>query len=187
MDKSPSRTVDPIPIEGTSFVVLSQRDFQLILDELEKSEEELLVDLKLEPQWLRDEKGNSGHVVLLDSDFWRLEEDDRQPEPYVYYLEMPKKRVFAKAVRYEGEQEMRVMIGSKAGDVVESLGDKAGILHVKCAVADGTWLFLSSANLTEYAFTINMELGTLIRGSRLPVQAESHFDSLIAQGVLLPI
>ena len=26
---------------------------------------------------------------------------------------------------------------------------KPGLLHVKCVVADGRWLFLSSANLTE--------------------------------------
>ncbi len=64
---------------------------------------------------------------------------------------------------------------------------KVGILHVKCAVADGTWLFLSSANLTEYAFTINMELGTLIRGGQLPAQVEANFAALIAQGVLQPI
>lgn len=41
---------------------------------------------------------------------------------------------------------------------------KYGILHVKCAVADGTQLFLSSANLTEHAFTRNVELGVLLRG-----------------------
>jgi len=35
---------------------------------------------------------------------------------------------------------------------------------MKCAVADGEWLFLSSANLTQQAFTINMELGMLVRG-----------------------
>ena len=45
---------------------------------------------------------------------------------------------------------------------------KVGILHVKCVVADGRWLFLSSANLTEYAFTINMELGVLITGGEHP-------------------
>ncbi len=39
---------------------------------------------------------------------------------------------------------------------------KIGILHVKCAVADGRQLFLSSANLTDYAFTIEMELGLLV-------------------------
>jgi phosphatidylserine/phosphatidylglycerophosphate/cardiolipin synthase-like enzyme len=51
---------------------------------------------------------------------------------------------------------------------------KAGILHVKCAVADGRRLLLTSANLTEYAFTINMELGLLITGGNLPAQVENH-------------
>lgn len=56
---------------------------------------------------------------------------------------------------------------------------KVGILHVKCAVADGEWLFLSSANLTQQAFTINMELGTLIRGGTMPGRVEQTFDRLI--------
>ena len=57
-----------------------------------------------------------------------------------------------------------------------------GILHVKCAVADNRWLFISSANLTEYAFTVNMELGVLISGGALPAHVEAHFDQLIASG-----
>jgi len=61
---------------------------------------------------------------------------------------------------------------------------KPGILHVKCAVADGHWLFLSSANLTAYAFTVNMELGLLMRGSPLPDMVESHFDRMIDTGLL---
>lgn len=61
---------------------------------------------------------------------------------------------------------------------------KPGILHVKCAVADGHWLFLSSANLTEYAFTLNMELGLLTTGGDLPGQIEQHFDRMIQTGVL---
>jgi phosphatidylserine/phosphatidylglycerophosphate/cardiolipin synthase-like enzyme len=61
---------------------------------------------------------------------------------------------------------------------------KLGILHVKCAVADGRWLFLSSANLTEYAFTINMELGVLVTGGSLPRQMQEHFDRLIGLGTL---
>jgi phosphatidylserine/phosphatidylglycerophosphate/cardiolipin synthase-like enzyme len=60
-----------------------------------------------------------------------------------------------------------------------------GILHVKCAVADGEWLFLSSANLTEYAFTLNMELGVLVTGGDLPGQVEAHFDRLVEAGVLI--
>jgi len=59
-----------------------------------------------------------------------------------------------------------------------------GILHVKCAVADGRLLFLSSANLTEYAFNINMELGVLMTGGKMPVEVEKHFDMLISLGVL---
>jgi len=62
--------------------------------------------------------------------------------------------------------------------------DRHGILHVKCAVADGRWLFLSSANLTEQAFTINMELGLLLTGGLLPGQVEAQFDRLIEMGTL---
>jgi phosphatidylserine/phosphatidylglycerophosphate/cardiolipin synthase-like enzyme len=61
---------------------------------------------------------------------------------------------------------------------------KHGILHVKCAVADGRWLFLSSANLTGYAFTINMELGVLVIGGKLPGQVQEHFERLIEVGQL---
>lgn len=61
---------------------------------------------------------------------------------------------------------------------------KHGILHVKCAVADGRWLFLSSANLTEYAFTINIELGVLVTGGSLPGQVQEHFERLIGNGIL---
>ncbi len=66
------------------------------------------------------------------------------------------------------------------------IGDnkKVGSLHVKCAVADGEWLFLSSANLTQQAFTINMELGMLVRGGSLPNNVEQQFDRLIQSGRL---
>lgn len=64
---------------------------------------------------------------------------------------------------------------------------KVGILHVKCAVADAHRLFLSSANLTEYAFTINMELGLLVTGGKLPGRVEQHFEQLLANGTLLRI
>jgi phosphatidylserine/phosphatidylglycerophosphate/cardiolipin synthase-like enzyme len=63
-------------------------------------------------------------------------------------------------------------------------GGKPGILHVKCAVADSRWLFLSSANLTQQAFTLNMELGLLTTGGDLPGQIEQHFDRMIQTGVL---
>ena len=61
---------------------------------------------------------------------------------------------------------------------------RAGSLHVKCAVADDSLLFITSANLTEYAMSLNMELGVLIRGGRLAEMVAMHFDRLIATGML---
>jgi len=66
----------------------------------------------------------------------------------------------------------------------KDINGKLGILHVKCAVADGNHLFLSSANLTDYAFTINMELGLLVTGGKLPEHVERHFERLIEAGQL---
>jgi phosphatidylserine/phosphatidylglycerophosphate/cardiolipin synthase-like enzyme len=65
--------------------------------------------------------------------------------------------------------------------------NKVGILHVKCAVADGEWLFLSSANLTQQAFTINMELGMLVRGGTIPRRVEQQFERLVQSGQLKPV
>jgi len=59
-----------------------------------------------------------------------------------------------------------------------------GSLHVKCAVADDSLLFISSANLTGHALSLNMELGVLIRGGILPGNVSEHFKRLIEDGVL---
>jgi phosphatidylserine/phosphatidylglycerophosphate/cardiolipin synthase-like enzyme len=61
---------------------------------------------------------------------------------------------------------------------------KHGSLHAKVATADGATLLISSANLTEYAMTLNMEMGVLIRGGELPAKVETHFLKLIEQGIL---
>ena len=62
---------------------------------------------------------------------------------------------------------------------------KHGILHAKAAVADGRVLFISSANLTEYAMHLNMELGVLIRGGELPKQVDAHFDEMMMNQELI--
>jgi phosphatidylserine/phosphatidylglycerophosphate/cardiolipin synthase-like enzyme len=67
----------------------------------------------------------------------------------------------------------------------KDIGGKPGILHVKCAVADAHMLLLSSANLTEYAFTVNMELGLLVTGGNLPEQIVRLFDRMIEAKVLV--
>jgi len=62
---------------------------------------------------------------------------------------------------------------------------KRGSLHAKCAVADESSLLISSANLTAYAFTLNMELGVVITGGSIPRQVAQHFATLIQAGVLV--
>jgi len=59
------------------------------------------------------------------------------------------------------------------------------VLHVKCAVADGDTALISSANLTEHALNLNMELGVLIRGGTVPRDLHNHLRGLIEGAVLL--
>jgi phosphatidylserine/phosphatidylglycerophosphate/cardiolipin synthase-like enzyme len=59
-----------------------------------------------------------------------------------------------------------------------------GVLHVKCAVADGNVAFISSANLTEHALNLNMELGVLIRGGAIPRELQTHLRSLSESNLL---
>lgn len=60
---------------------------------------------------------------------------------------------------------------------------KHGSLHAKIAVADGQHMLISSANLTEYAMTLNMEMGLLVRGGDQPAQVEAHLLRLVEQQV----
>jgi len=60
----------------------------------------------------------------------------------------------------------------------------AGLLHAKCAVADERMLFVSSANLTEHAMNLNMELGVLIQGGRLPASVARQFLRMLEVGIL---
>ena len=62
-----------------------------------------------------------------------------------------------------------------------------GSLHAKVAVAGGRALLISSANLTEIAMTLNMELGVLVQGGDLPAQVEQPFVRLIEMGTLEPV
>lgn len=60
-----------------------------------------------------------------------------------------------------------------------------GSLHAKCAVADRKTALISSANLTEYALNLNMELGLLVRGGDLPDQVVEHLRHLMDENVLV--
>ena len=52
-------------------------------------------------------------------------------------------------------------------------------VHAKCAVADGTVAFVTSANVSDAAMERNMELGVLLRGGQLPGQLDRHLAALV--------
>lgn len=55
---------------------------------------------------------------------------------------------------------------------------KIGSLHAKCAVADHSTVFITSANLTHYALLLNMEMGLLVKSKALASQVIRHFEAL---------
>ena len=59
-----------------------------------------------------------------------------------------------------------------------------GSLHAKFALADSAALFVTSANLTEHALRINMELGMLVRSNRLAQQLRNQLDELLSSSIL---
>jgi len=63
--------------------------------------------------------------------------------------------------------------------------NKPAVLHAKAAVADSTSLFISSANLTENAMSLNIELGIMITGGDLPHKVEKLFSDLLERGVFV--
>ena len=67
-----------------------------------------------------------------------------------------------------------------------SAGGYPGVVHAKCAVADGTIAFITSANLTSAAMENNMELGVLVKNGNLPRELHDHLDALISTKVIGP-
>jgi phosphatidylserine/phosphatidylglycerophosphate/cardiolipin synthase-like enzyme len=56
---------------------------------------------------------------------------------------------------------------------------KFGSLHAKLAVADQEKVFISSANLTDYAMDLNMEMGVLLKNKEIGEQINNLFNNLI--------
>ena len=62
-----------------------------------------------------------------------------------------------------------------------------GSLHIKGAIVDTQNVFITSANLTEYAMTLNMEMGVLINSQELAKKIQSQIEQLILDGILVEI
>lgn len=88
------------------------------------------------------------------------------------------------ALGQEIAQKAQLFIWPRHKRLTDSEG-RYGSLHVKCAIADAKHLFISSANLTEYALTLNMEMGLLVHSQELATQVLEHIECLIQQGTLV--
>jgi phosphatidylserine/phosphatidylglycerophosphate/cardiolipin synthase-like enzyme len=64
---------------------------------------------------------------------------------------------------------------------------KYGALHAKIAIADARRLYVSSANLTDYAMNLNMEMGVLLENSELSLRSVQLFEDLISDKTLAEI
>lgn len=69
----------------------------------------------------------------------------------------------------------------------EGVSGNLGLLHAKTALADREKLFVTSANLTGNAMHLNMELGLLVTGGRMPLVAGDLFEWLVSSEVWLEI
>lgn len=64
---------------------------------------------------------------------------------------------------------------------------EGAVLHAKTVVADGQRALVTSANFTERAIDVNIELGLLICGGRVPARLRAHVMSLIEAGEFEPV
>ncbi len=62
-----------------------------------------------------------------------------------------------------------------------------GSLHAKCAVADGRRTFISSANLTNYALSLNIEMGLMLEDQQIAREVTEQINSMIRSGHLVPV
>ena len=79
-----------------------------------------------------------------------------------------------------------VLIWPKDKRPIDGAG-KYGSLHIKGAIVDQEKLFVTSANLTEYALSLNMELGVLVKNAAIAKQINSQLDNLVLEQVLVPL
>lgn len=82
-------------------------------------------------------------------------------------------------------QQAQVLVWPLEQRLVDKNG-RHGSLHVKCALSDRQHLFISSANLTEYALSLNMEMGVFLHNESLGVQVNDHIEQLISNKILEP-
>lgn len=79
--------------------------------------------------------------------------------------------------------QIKILVWDREMRLVNADG-KIGTLHAKVAVADQNISFISSANLTVNAMTLNMELGLLLYDKITAQEIVEHFEQLERNGIL---
>jgi phosphatidylserine/phosphatidylglycerophosphate/cardiolipin synthase-like enzyme len=64
---------------------------------------------------------------------------------------------------------------------------KPALMHAKCCIADRELMFLSSANFTDQAFNLNLEIGLLLRDPQTCAAIADYFDSLLRKNTFVKI
>jgi phosphatidylserine/phosphatidylglycerophosphate/cardiolipin synthase-like enzyme len=140
-------------------VYQGQQVFQALADRM-RERPSLSVRLCLDVRRPDGDTSSSQDIVRRFADrFRRTEWPADRPLPEVYYF-----------------------LASSA----EKPEDRAS-LHAKCVVVDRRVVFVSSANFTEAAQRKNIEVGLLLRTPWLAERIAGHFESLVAERVLLPV
>lgn len=95
-------------------------------------------------------------------------------------------------VRYDPRMMLSNHIREKASLYVWPLSqrdfdseNRYGALHAKVAVSDQEQVFITSANLTDYAMQRNIELGTIIHDATLARRMVEQFNRMINKGILV--
>jgi hypothetical protein len=120
--------------------------------------------------------GNPNLVVRMYLDIQRAHMDSSMPDELV--------RRFAHRFRtqeWPGERMPEVFYDPRS---VELETTKRASMHAKCIVVDEATCFVSSANFTGAAQLKNIEIGVLIRSTRLAQQLTDHFRALVQNGAL---
>jgi len=133
---------------------------------------------------------NTGQAyVRLNGEFVYLgiygtpEAEQRFHQVVVLEDQKPTAPVSGMIKEFEGVDGIRFLVWPEAKRPI-ALGGQHGMMHAKCAVADEDLLFVSSANLTEFALTINLEMGILIRHGYMPGMVVRHFEALAQERTL---
>ena len=101
-------------------------------------------------------------------------------------LLLERSKNFGGAVEIDSIQNLKSQLPGAKFYIWDAHDEKhSASVHAKCAIADEKIALITSANLTGKAMTENMELGVMLRKGNLPRQLHKHFESLIAEKIII--